>query len=140
MKPEVAKKWVSALRSGKYTQGKKALKYKTKNNVTRHCCLGVLCELYNQDKKKKQQKPLSVKLAPAHAAGELGGDNKPYSFAGQATVLPDSVRKWAGMADAIGEIANEDSDHDGSTLAELNDDGMSFKKIAEIIEDNVDKL
>lgn len=140
MKPEVAKKWVSALRSGKYKQGKAALKYTTKNGVTRHCCLGVLCELYNQDKKKKEQQPLSVKPAKEFTELETPTGSKAYSFAGEATMLPTSVRKWAGMMDRVGEIHNEGDENDGSSLAELNDAGASFKKIAQIIEDSVDVL
>jgi len=36
------KKWVKALRSGKYKQTRGRLRTK---NGARHCCLGVLCEL-----------------------------------------------------------------------------------------------
>lgn len=39
------KKWISALRSGKFKQGKTKLKYKDEKGVTRHCCLGVACEI-----------------------------------------------------------------------------------------------
>lgn len=39
MKPEVKKKWVEALRSGKYQQGGGALRL-----GDRYCCLGVLAE------------------------------------------------------------------------------------------------
>lgn len=40
MNPEWKKKWVEALRSGKYKQGKEALCFGDK-----YCCLGVLCEI-----------------------------------------------------------------------------------------------
>ena len=40
MKKNIMKRWVSALRSGEFKQGKGALEAKGK-----HCCLGVLCEL-----------------------------------------------------------------------------------------------
>ena len=38
-------KWLRALRSGKFLQGKDWLKYKDSAGKTRYCCLGVLCEV-----------------------------------------------------------------------------------------------
>lgn len=38
--------WLIALRSGQYTQGRGALKYKTDSGLN-YCCLGVLCETNN---------------------------------------------------------------------------------------------
>jgi hypothetical protein len=42
-KKEFRKKWIEALRSGKYKQGREYLK---KDGF--HCCLGVACEIYNE--------------------------------------------------------------------------------------------
>lgn len=42
MDKDLKKKWVKALRSGNYTQGKHFL-YSVTNKA--HCCLGVLCEI-----------------------------------------------------------------------------------------------
>lgn len=42
MKKEIADRWVAALRSGKYKQGKGELHDKVNNT---YCCLGVLCEI-----------------------------------------------------------------------------------------------
>lgn len=36
--------WIELLRSGKYTQGKNFLKFKTQDGQICHCCLGVLAE------------------------------------------------------------------------------------------------
>lgn len=36
--------WIELLRSGKYTQGKNFLKFKTQEGQICHCCLGVLAE------------------------------------------------------------------------------------------------
>jgi hypothetical protein len=44
MNPEVKARWVAALRSGEYKQGKGALRLNNK-----FCCLGVLCDLYGDD-------------------------------------------------------------------------------------------
>ena len=40
MRKDLKKKWIEALRSGRFKQGKNALKTNDK-----HCCLGVLCEV-----------------------------------------------------------------------------------------------
>lgn len=45
MNKELKKKWVEALRSGKYQQGTNYLKQRGESGVIRHCCLGVLCEI-----------------------------------------------------------------------------------------------
>lgn len=41
MKKDVMEKWVAALRSGKYRQGKNRLR----NSCNQFCCLGVLCDI-----------------------------------------------------------------------------------------------
>jgi hypothetical protein len=143
MKKEIAQKWVKALRSGKYKQGQKALKYHNKG-VTRHCCLGVLCELYQQDKKQKQQKPLkTTEVTPQDACLflELSPRGRAVQFANDSTELPPSVARWAGL-----------HTHDGAfiepvkgfrrirSLAGLNDDGATFKKIADVIEQKCEEL
>jgi hypothetical protein len=43
MNKELKEKWVDALRSGKYTQGRMYLR----NDKNEFCCLGVLCDAYN---------------------------------------------------------------------------------------------
>lgn len=40
-----AGEWVDALRSGDYKQGRGTLKTLLSENVTQHCCLGVLCDI-----------------------------------------------------------------------------------------------
>ena len=153
MKKEIAKKWVKALRSGKYKQGKRALKVETKNNV-RHCCLGVLCELYQQDRAKNQVLPLTVrnfKPSESNCVESCSPSVKKIFAFGRdeyTTVVPPSVQRWAGLADPAGEF------RDGKTslpklngvtvvcdsLAELNDAGASFKRIASIIENAAEDL
>ena len=43
-KLEFRKRWISALKSGKYQQGRQFLNYNGK-----YCCLGVACELLRED-------------------------------------------------------------------------------------------
>lgn len=85
MKKEVMEKWVAALRSGKYKQGRDKLKKKDTKGVIRHCCLGVLCELYNEQNK-----------------------NNKYAFSDKddQQLLPLEVEQWAGMKSNDGEINN----------------------------------
>lgn len=45
MKRELRDKWCEALRSGKYLQGRGALRVVTAEGVDSYCCLGVLCDL-----------------------------------------------------------------------------------------------
>jgi hypothetical protein len=44
MKQDIKAKWISALRSGEYEQGKQALKLDHT-----FCCLGVLCDIHSKE-------------------------------------------------------------------------------------------
>ena len=44
MKPEIKERWLIALRSGNYQQGKGQLK-----DGDRYCCLGVLCDIVKDE-------------------------------------------------------------------------------------------
>ena len=48
IRAEAYELWLKALRSGKFTQGYGELR-NGRGGVTRHCCLGVLCELIAED-------------------------------------------------------------------------------------------
>ena len=110
MKKEIAVKWAEALRGGKYEQHTSAL---ANRDRTRHCCLGVLCELAIED---------GVELE-THS-GEVH-----YSFEGEATGLPGVVMDWADMDTAIGQLPGN-----YVSLDVENDTGMSFGEIADLIE------
>jgi len=133
MKKEIAKKWVKELRSGKYRQGSEFLKQPDYyNKSVQHCCLGVLCELYNKEMKKNKGKTLKESY-----------DEGVYYFNKSYEVLPYSVKKWAGLKDVGGEFRNktlEYGDEVYSSLAEMNDGLVSFKRIATVIEKNVENL
>lgn len=135
MNKNIAKKWVKALRSGKYKQGGGYLKTTNNEGDSFHCCLGVLCELYNEEQrrsKKKQMKTHEVEWDSLHdqscpAQIELL----------RLTLLPKNVQDWAGMKTDAGEAESLPLATD---LAELNDSGTDFDSIATIIENNVDML
>jgi hypothetical protein len=46
---ERIQKWVDALRSGEFKQGRGQLRDKTFNNEYRHCCLSVACEVFRRE-------------------------------------------------------------------------------------------
>lgn len=107
MKYSVMKKWVKALRSGKYKQTTGQLRdYARYDEGKTYCCLGVLCSI-----------------------------TKSKGWVGE-TVLPKHVVKKVGMKldRGNGEINDEGWYDKGKCLSQLNDNGMSFKQIANVIE------
>ena len=151
MKKRVLTKWLKALRSGKYKQGRGALCQIDKKGNESFCCLGVLCDMYNKEQKRNKKKGLAVqKLAQDEwMVGKLS--SKPAfvcSYNDCDGTLPTQVIKWAGFREE-----NADGEFNDATLPELitlNDgssgdwgDGTrarSFKQIADIIEKNHDLL
>jgi hypothetical protein len=144
MKKEIAKKWVKALRSEKYKQAKSVLKTKTKSGRVSHCCLGVLCELYQNDCKRKKKKGLRVTESEPYGY-EVPASNMVFEFGGETASLPEKVRSWAGLESDDGRFRNEYTEFVSKgeicrNLAALNDSGAKFEKIADIIEANVTNL
>ena len=116
MNSQIKQQWVTALRSGEYTQTRWNLQ-----TEQGYCCLGVLCDLYAKETGTKWK---------VHTTE----DDEPftyYSFDDCNSCLPDSVEKWAGLAMPNPHIKEERS------LAELNDNGTSFTEIAQLIEENL---
>lgn len=136
MNKNIAKKWVKALRSGKYKQGDGYLKITDCSGDSCHCCLGVLCELYNEEQKRSKKKQIRVH--------EVEWDGISVIRFGQGkndrgvTVLPKNVQDWAGMKTESGTA--EGFPLWATDLAELNDSGADFDSIATTIENNVDML
>ena len=124
MEKKQAMKWVKALRSGKFKQGKNALK-KTEEGKTSYCCLGVLAEI----------------------SGAVG-----YGAASNGLLEDRQVRDKCGIATSDGTPLDEHgrgipvSSLDAfrintgyrrfSNLAGANDMCVSFKAIATWIEKN----
>lgn len=118
LNPDVKAKWVKALRSRKFKQGRMALR-----NGARFCCLGVLCEVAVAE---------GVIPAPTRApSGE-------WVYDGENLSLPASVQDWAFRPGY--SSSNPYIDSTGFSLAELNDgepDTFGFRKIADLIEVNL---
>lgn len=104
MKQRIKKLWVEALRSGEYEQGRGVLHNYTANT---YCCLGVLCRLYD-DMKKKDDADFWFDWM------DESGDHYPA----------EEVMNWAKLETS-----------QAVDLAELNDRlSSSFAQIADIIE------
>ena len=110
------KKWVAALRSGKFKQGKKQLKANNK-----FCCLGVACELFKDDVSGKWTTPDSylVNLYPEENKIKffsIGDDKDDWEYSDEG-FWPAQVRDLLGI----------DPD-DASQLVAMNDGTAPFWK------------
>ena len=111
--------WVEALRSGDYEQTSGTLKAEhyergTVNKIVAHCCLGVACDLTVKD-----------------GVGEWDDDH--------CFNVPGERRHYGGLPEAVMEYYGIKSEPqvsmpNGGTLTYLNDRGMTFDQIADIIE------
>ena len=126
MNKEVKEKWITALRSGEYKQGREALK-RTDNEF---CCLGVLCDLYIKET----------------GIGRWVNDKSTYvdfwigdKYSGAMPL--EEVKDWAGLSNKGMNIHTTDVllyNNFPRTLAGLNDtQRLSFLQIADIIEEQL---
>jgi hypothetical protein len=137
MKTTVAKKWVKALRSGKFKQGTNFLKTSVKNKVN-HCCLGVLCELYDQEQKRKHKKRLNQTTERIY---HYVDDKLCYRIDNRVDVLPKAVQKWAGINDNSGNVSFINRvTFAYESLVDMNDGGCTFNRIAKVIEKYAERI
>lgn len=136
MRKDVMKKWVKALRSGKFKQGQGTLKQYNSKGQPEHCCLGVLCELYNQQMKKNKKKTLPEQFCDNDSDFSHGR----CRFGGKIEDLPKEVMKWSGIHNSMGAFTIDDPVYEQYNLADLNDTGRKFKTIADIIEEIYEQL
>ena len=116
MNADIKAKWVAALRSGKYAQGQ----FKLRDLSNRFCCLGVLCDINNSKRWKKEE----------HI----------YNFDGVGLMPDRAVCEWAGFSSAIDgsrEIPCVTIDGYLDTLTNHNDAGKTFAQIADAIEEQL---
>lgn len=118
MNKENITKWIEALRSGNYTQGRGRLHLtRTTDGVDRFCCLGVACDLYRQEHQIEKV--------------VLNNGTIMYGNERESNYLPVEVRKWLETNDPNNPFAITSIEQ---FLAKLNDNGKSFNEIAAIIE------
>lgn len=125
MNKEIKEIWVKALRSGKYTQCKGALR-KDFSDQKYFCCLGVLCDLHRKLVLKTSDK-VWIKRKNANK------EDKTYVRHMHVEFLPASVADWAGIPLNGGPTTRVPLEH-GNDLAHHNDNGVTFNEIADIIE------
>ena len=116
MRKEVAEKWVKALRSGEFLQGKTQLR-----SENHYCCLGVLCELYRQE------------------TGNGEWTEKGFCSFGETLegLPPMAVRDWAGLCSLSGTL----SLFGNPSLVTMNDSlSKSFEQLADYIEKYQEEL
>jgi hypothetical protein len=155
MKKTIMNKWVKALRSGKYSQCKENLCTIDTEGNSSYCCLGVLTQLY-LDERKKQKKGNNIEgfitAEEYNKYLDWVDTSSPYPawFINDETgLLPEEVARWAGIdtkRDGWG-TGSIDGFPEDKSLATMNDGwecaGMrrkTFKEIANIIEKNYDKI
>lgn len=109
MNASIKQAWVEALRSGKYKQGRHSLR---EGNC--YCCLGVLTDLYAKKHNLKWE--------------GRGPGRSQRCFLGCLATLPMAVVEWAGTASDNPSVADKQ-------LTTLNDEGVSFEDIADLIEE-----
>jgi hypothetical protein len=116
MKKDVADKWVAALRSGQYQQGRNMLR--TRDN--KYCCLGVLCDISGLG--KWVDTPYIAE--PGYRVSNWCVED----------LLSPPVQEYAGIATAGGVLPNK------HTLSDMNDDGATFEQLADLIEQHWESL
>ena len=109
MKPKNFAKWMLALKSNKYKQGKKYL-----HRDDTYCALGVLCDL------SKEGEWVKDSISDGVYSYKVDKHN-PVTFP------PDEVMTWSGMR-------KEDADLLTAFVSQLNDKGKTFAEIAEALE------
>ena len=132
MNPEVKTKWLEALRSGEYLQGKEFLLRRTADGEERFCCLGVLCNLYAQEHpgtgfNLMTEETFAYVSQWMSAVTRRKKGESLFEFDRHVVNLPKEVREWAGVPAHWVQ----------GTLAEMNDNGKSFKQIASWIEEHL---
>lgn len=110
--------WIEALRSGKYQQGSFALRKRDD-----FCCLGVACDLY-----QREFGDLKVFIT----------EEGLYYYDRRKKILPKKVKDWLGLDLDNGQFMSKNGDH--IDLIVLNDEGIPFNEIADLIEENIVEL
>lgn len=130
MNQDVKTRWLAALRSGDYKQGKGTLR----NKKDQYCCLGVLTQLAVEDGVIAPPKLEDNDFAESEDTSAL------YHYDGDSAYLSSTVADWAELD--IREhpgvrLPGAFGDGLPYTLAQLNDRGDSFDTIAKVIEEKL---
>ena len=129
MNPELKAKWLTALRSGQYDQGR----HRLRTDDNHYCCLGVLCEVSNVGK---------WKFRPHLRPGDEDFDPQDgdWVYFAPSIRTPSATVQMEGLLAVeyeefwIGEYIGEGSEIIGEAM-EMNDHGRSFDEIADYLEE-----
>lgn len=151
MKQEIAQKWIAALRSGEYKQGKNVL-YDARDNS--YCCLGVLCKTIGKQFVKHPTRTLLAATKPVPYPALEKRAVWVVEGTAEGQVLPYVIQEEVGMhstngmlpqhAEKITERVNGEQTYqpedDVFELTSMNDGGKTFAEIADVIERNWNDL
>lgn len=140
LRPEIKRRWLEALRSGRYRQGRRRLRTRLPDGPTdEFCCLGVLTDLAVQDglgvwgSPRGDRSAHAIPFIPRAEFGHLDDDT-----GWETGTVPDSIVPWA--FEISPNMSSADRLHlknvtvGDESLASHNDLGASFEDIATIIE------
>ena len=122
LRKDIKKKWLQALRSGKYEQGFTRLRTGSEENYNESafCCLGVLADLLDPE-------GWQMNYSPDCSSGpDCGPDCRGYYWHDACEVLPDEKSLPLGLSPSA-----------QTDLAQLNDEGNDFEYIANWIDENL---
>lgn len=149
-KEELKQDWLRALRSGEYDQGMGVLRIDRAGPRREHCCLGVLCEIYEHatplfDEQSKflgyatyaedrdQQVVIHTDLSKTNLAEILGLNEKlsAEDIRKVRALFKDAYPhgKWAYLQSRV-----PDNSIKADVLIGANDAGFSFEFVAAVIE------
>lgn len=142
MDETIKKQWVEALRGGDYKQGRASLHVTGIDGMDRYCCLGVLSELAVEAGAIKRYSHVSDTNSSTmfYYGGEYPGDP-----AGSIGFLTLAVSEWAGLPATPTANTEVERGITCSVIANrtpisldlLNDSGVTFAEIAELIEEQL---
>jgi len=110
MNKDVVRKWIKALRSGEYKQSRGWIRCEDT-----YCVLGVLCDLH--------MKEFEGSFGEWEEYDYLSNKKQMYSYQDVTRELPSLVDLWAELPSKVISYAMQ-----------ANDEGVSFKKLANHIE------
>lgn len=109
MDKNIKEKWITALRSGNFKQGRGALRSQAEDGSERFCCLGVLCEV--------------LEARRGHSGGYL------FQSTDGSLDIRDKMVPYRWFREKLQTKKSLEY-----YVAKMNDTGSSFKEIADFIE------
>lgn len=94
MNADLKKRWIEALRSGKYTQGTTYLNYQGKQ-----CCLGVLCLIENEKTSYSPGNPMTLLSSEQRAKFGLSDHMVNKCIAMNDGMLEGRIHSFSEIAD-----------------------------------------